>query len=315
MSAIGADPKALDDADATVPGPTLIAAWETSAKLAQDEAFGLHAGERAALGAYDVLDYVTISSRTLGEALRTAARYYRIMSDQAGLSLELHGDEAHLVYDVRVPREHAGRHAWECFMAASVVRLRGALGLDWAPRSVAFIQEEPRDLSEHRRIFNCPLRFGQPVCELVMKASVLDTPLPTADAGLHQVVHRYAEELIARIPATDDLLARARTALFSLLRDGDPQLALVARRLGVSTRTLQRKLQEAGTTYQSLVDETRRQLAMHYLDDARLAIGEIAFLLGFSQPNAFHRAFRRWTGRTPAAVRQERQRAIALARG
>src|SRR5262249_24071868 len=113
----------------------------------------------------------------------------------------------------------------------------------------------------------------------------------------------YAEEVIAQIPIPDAFVARARAAVLDELRGGDPSIARLARRLGTSRRTLQRRLGEAGTAHMRLVADCRHQLARHYLGDVNLSLGEIGYLLGFAQPSTFHRAFRRWTGQTPTAFR------------
>jgi AraC-like DNA-binding protein len=147
------------------------------------------------------------------------------------------------------------------------------------------------------------VRFSQPVNVLAFRMADAERPLPTADPVLGRLLTGYAEEVIAQIPIPDAFVARARTAVLDELRGGDPAIATVARRLGTSTRTLQRRLGEAGTSHVKLVDECRHQLARHYLGDVNLSLGEIGYLLGFAQANAFHRAFRRWTGQTPAAFR------------
>jgi AraC-like DNA-binding protein len=305
LAELGLARELLDDPEAFVPGVVIEAGWARAAALSGDPVFGLHAGETAPLGVYDVLDYAMLSSPTLGEGVTRLIRYYRIMSDHAALELVREGETARFVQRANVARSEGWRHAWECFFAASVARVRLALGAAWTPIRVSFSHDAPGDTREHARVFGPGVGFGHAVSELVCESSLLDRPLQTADAALGRIVTKYADELVARIPQADDTLARARMAVAARLRGGEPALSDVACELGQSARTLQRKLGEAGTTFQSLVDDARREAAHRYLDDPKVALAEIAFLLGFAQPNAFHRAFRRWTGKSPTAWRRD----------
>jgi len=307
LAELGLPRSMLDDPEAHVPGATIEAAWAHAARLRDDPSFGLHAGESVPLGVYDVLDYSMLSSPTLGEGVSRLIRYYRIMSDHAELDLVREGDKARFLHRSNVSQSEGWRHAWECFFAASVARVRLAAGGVWTPLRIGFSHDAPKDTGEHTRIFGREALFGQPLSELWCESSLLDRPLMTADPALGRIVVKYADDMVARIPRADDTLARARTAVAARLRGGEPSLPDVASELGQSARTLQRKLGEAGTTFQKLTDDARREAAHRYLDDPKIALAEIAFLLGFAQPNAFHRAFRRWTGESPAAYRARRK--------
>jgi AraC-like DNA-binding protein len=131
----------------------------------------------------------------------------------------------------------------------------------------------------------------------------LDAPQPTADAALLRILDRHADALLARLPVAEGIEGRVRRALVRLLPGGSVSLVAVARSLGTSARTLQRGLAVEGVSFQELVALVRRHLACNYLDDGQRTIGEISFALGFSGPNAFQRAFRRWTGMTPHGYR------------
>ncbi len=303
LAALGVDAATLADRDATVEGSRVLAAWTECAARTGDLHFGLHVGERLTPGDYEVIDYLGLSSSCFRETIERVCRYYRILSDHVEVVLERHGDVSRLVLRPRVGPPEAWRHAWECFFAGSVGHARRAFGADWAPVSVELMHAAPDDGREHARIFRAPVRFGQPVNALSITSADAERPLPTADPVLGRLLTGYAEEVIAQIPVTDELVGRARAALLDELRGGEPSVAQLARRLGTSRRTLQRRLGEAGTSHLKLVDECRHQLARHYLGDVNLSLGEIGYLLGFAQPNAFHRAFRRWTGQTPAAFR------------
>jgi AraC-like DNA-binding protein len=303
LAALGVDAATLADRDATVDGPTIHATWQECAARTRDADFGLHVGERLTPGDYEVIDYLGLSSSCFRETIERLCRYYRILSDNVEITLETHGDVGRLVHRPRVGPPESWRHAWECFFSGSVTHARRALGAEWSPLAVELMHAAPADTREHARIFRAPVRFSQPLNALSFRLADAERPLPTADPVLGRLLTGYAEEVIAQIPIPDAFVARARAAVLDELRGGDPSIDALARRLAVSRRTLQRRLGEAGTSHVKLVDECRHQLARHYLGDVNLSLGEIGYLLGFAQPNAFHRAFRRWTGQTPAAFR------------
>jgi AraC-like DNA-binding protein len=173
----------------------------------------------------------------------------------------------------------------------------------------------PADLGPLQAFFGGVLEFGAPRGELVLDRALLAEPLTGAEAGLASALAQHAEAMLARLPAAPGpLTQRLRQELWRCLPDGVPGLAVLARRLGTSQRTLQRRLGLEGVTLQGQIEEVRRELALRLLTDARLSATEIAFLTGFSEASAFYRAFRRWTGTTPAGYRR-RDRGRPQARG
>jgi AraC-like DNA-binding protein len=128
-----------------------------------------------------------------------------------------------------------------------------------------------------------------------------------ADPRLCALLDRQASELLARLPRADALTERTRQAVHEAIRAGDPTLERTARALGMSTRSLQRHLRAQGTTHRRIVDEVRREMAIGYVERAELGLSEVAFVTGFTEAAAFHRAFKRWTGRTASAFRSERR--------
>ncbi|HEX8721426.1 MAG TPA: AraC family transcriptional regulator [Pyrinomonadaceae bacterium] len=303
--AVSLDPAALEDPDGRIPYAQVVALYEEGARLTGDDAFGLHVGERTSLRVFDVLGYVLMNSPTLGEGLRRAVRYHSIWSTGADYDLDAAGGRARVGYRYLGADGDGCRQDCEMSLSIIVKFGRAATGVDWSPLEVCFRHAEPADTSEHRRIFRCPVRFSRPANEVAFDASLLALPLVGADPALSTVLERQAEEMLARLPRRQATGERVRQEIFQTLRaGGDAGLEKVARRLGLSARTLQRKLRDEGTSHQSLLDEIRRELSERYLREREMAIGEVAYLLGFSESSAFHRAFRRWTGLTPAEFRR-----------
>ena len=297
------DPASLRSPDHRIPFAQLVSLYEIAAALTNDDAFGLHVGESVDATAFDVLGYSVINSANLGEALARVVRYHSIWTDGAGFDLRDHGDKTRLNYQYldSLIREH--RHDAEMTFAAFVTLARAVTGTDWQPESVNFQHATPRDVSEHERIFRCPVGFAADKNEFVMKSSVLLLSIKKADAKLCAVLDQHAEVLLKRYPYHDDLIGRARVIISNELNGGNPAIDGVAQKLGMSPRTLQRKLRQHDTSHQQLVDDLRKNLALRYLDEPSMAIGEVAYLLGFSESSAFHRAFKRWTGQTPSEYR------------
>ena len=298
------DPSTLDNLDVRVTHSQLMTLYEQAARLTGDAAFGLHVGEQTDIRAFDVLSYVVMNSLTVGEALNNAARYHSLWNSGADYRLEHQGNATRILYCYKENKEEERRHDCEMTLALVVSFGRRVTGVDWSPLEVTFQHPAPPDTTEHMRIFRSPVLFSRPDNAVTIDSALLELPLRTVDLGLRSVLERYAEELLSRLPPERSLRDEVRQQLYAGLRSGDVSLESVAKRLGLSGRNLQRRLREEQTSFQELLDRLRHELARKYLQDPRVTITEAAFLLGFSDPSAFHRAFRRWTGLTPYSFRR-----------
>ncbi len=301
--AVNLDPSLLDDPDNRIPFSQFVALYENAARLTGDDAFGLHVGEISTPELFDVLGYVVINSPTLGEALNRLVRYHSIWSDGALFRLDVSGSRACLTYEYAESQGSPRRHDCEMTFSIAVSFARRVTGVDWAPVEVSFQHPKPQSTDEHRRIFRAPVLFSRPSNDLILDSALLGLPITMADPGLCDILDRQARELLARLPHEDSLANQVRGLLTETLKAGDSRLETLSQRFGVSPRTLQRRLRDEGTSHQELLDEVRKELSKRYLMEPELAICEVAYLLGFSEPSAFHRAFRRWTGITPKAFR------------
>jgi AraC-like DNA-binding protein len=185
------------------------------------------------------------------------------------------------------------------------------VGIDdgWSPHEIQFRHGAPADISPYRGLLGALVRFSQSDDAMLFDRQLLSRPLRMADHQLLPILEEHAQAVLAELPVPDDdLIGRLRGFLIGALSNEACGLSTAARALGMSTRTLQRRLQQHGIVYAGLVDEVRRHLSSKYLANGKLSLAEIAFLLGYSQSSAFNRAYRRWTGRTPSA---DRRRAAA----
>jgi AraC-like DNA-binding protein len=303
-SAVNLDASLLCDVENRIPYAQIVALYEAAARLTDDDAFGLHLSERTSAKVFDLLGYVLMNSPTLGEALDRIVRYHSIWTDGAGYSLKVAGEVARLSYSYFDLSAEACRQDCEMTLAITVRLARLATGVDWTPREVSFEHPRPADTSEHHRIFRSPVHFSAPVNEVVFDRALMNLPMKEADPALCAVLDRHASELLTKFPRRGGFVDEVRALLLDAMQGGDASLETISQQLGTSPRTLQRKLREEGASHQDLLDEIRRDLSQRYLREPQMAICEVAYLLGFSEPSAFHRAFRRWTGITPKEYRR-----------
>jgi AraC-like DNA-binding protein len=304
LAQAGTDAAALSNAEGRIPHELAVAIWQSAVRHGRDDAFGIHAAEKIEPGAFDVLDYAMRTSANLGEALERFVRYHRVLHDAAVVRLSLAGRDAVLSHELPDGTPMLPRQVAEFVVAAWVVVARQATGIDFAPREVRFRHARPAELDEHRRFFRAPIRFETPANAIVLSRDLLAAPLLRSDPGLCAILDRQVRQALERLPRSTGLSERVRLIVAEKLTAGEPRVTEIARAVGMSARTLQRQLERDGTMLRELVDTLRRELAVAHLRDTRIPIAEVAFLLGFSEASAFHRAFKRWSGQTPTQFRR-----------
>jgi AraC-like DNA-binding protein len=237
------------------------------------------------------------------EACRRFVRYGSLLSEVHVFALEEHDSSAALVQRSPAAPSVGGRHPNEMFAAIIVRLVCELIEAPEAIRLVAFAHPAPPDVSEQDAFFRCAVLFGRGENRIEFDRSLLDRPIKGADDALLAVLDEQAERIVAERVAVSDAVSRVRQQIRTAVKNGQPTLELVATAMRVSPRTLQRRLTAEKTTFNALVDHVREELARAYIVNPRLALGEVAYLLGFSEISAFSRAFKRWTGSTPAAFR------------
>jgi AraC-like DNA-binding protein len=263
--------------------------------------FGLIAAEHLLPVHLDIVEYAARSQPTLRGALEHAIRYYALLHD---------GFEANLTLDDQNATVRFGfgslqlvEAAYEFVLAVHHLSTRRMTGKpDLSPSAVHFKHPRPENIARHEHLFRAQLSFGQPQYALIYPRSFMDLPLIAADSGLAQLLERHASEALQRLGRSALLRERVREFVRQDLT-GKLTAEHMAKRLGMSPRTLHRRLVDEGITYRALVDDVRREMALHCLRDPQLSIGEVGYLLGFTTSAAFHRAFRRWTGTTATQYR------------
>ncbi len=310
LGAAGLDPAELADPDAYLSNEQEMRLWDEAVRLTGDQDFGLHLAEwvtRFPLDHFDVLAFAARSSPTLGEHYRLAGRYIRLIHEGIYVSLEEEGDVARLVHG-HSPERIGPRQPVEGMLALMVLNGRLGIGEDFAPRAVCFMHAQPNRVTEQERVFQAPVHYGCPRNELVLDRKLLDRPQRHAEQRLLAILDRQLGALLSGLPESQRFRDVVKRSMMDELPQGEPVVAAIARKLHMSARSLQRRLQSEGTSFVEVLSDLRRDRALRYLQDPRISISEVAFLLGFLDVTAFHRAFKRWTGSTPTGYRHAAKR-------
>ncbi len=306
LCAADVDPGLLADPDAYLPFFKEIRLWDEAVRLSDDQDFGLHLAEwatRAPEDHFDILTFALRSCPTLREHYRLAGRYIRLVHEGVYLTLEEEGDVARLVHG-HSPEQIGPRHPVEGMLAVTLLMGRRSLGEDFVPHAVRFAHARPDRVSEQERVFGVQVHYDCPRNELILPRALLERPQRHAELRLLAILDRQLSGQLSDLPRSTDLRARVQRCMMDDLPEREPMVAAVATKLHMSARSLQRRLQSVGTSFAEVLSDLRRDLALRHLDDPRISIAEVAFLLGFLDVTAFHRAFKRWTGGTPAEFRR-----------
>lgn len=250
------------------------------------------------IGAFPLLDYLVITSETVAAGIRQLSRYLRIAEAPYTLDPKTEEDLVR-VFHVGPPNAFAMEYA----VTLNVLHLREETNGKLEVISLSLVHS-PDDVSGIEKLIGCPVVTKADWNGFVLPRTAWEMPLRRRDPILRSVLEQHAANINAKIPETDILAREVRRVLASRMAAGDTEIESVARTLATSTRSLQRRLAGAGFSYQQLLDNTRRDAAREYLSDARLSISEVAYLVGYSEPAAFIRAFKRWNGVSPQAFRK-----------
>ncbi len=274
------------------------------ATLASDDGLPYRYGASVRADDLSALGLGLKTAETLRDALRRLVRYIVLLSDSLEYALVDGPDGVTALTLSRPAHRRGARLANECAFAAVMTALGEAAGRRVVPRAVTFTHPRPASIVEAHSYFGCPVTFDAPRNAIEFGASTLAMRGRLADQGLSAFLVAHLEELRAQ-QEERSLVDSVHATITDLLPDGPPKKSVIARRLGMSERTLHRRLAEHGATYQSLTARARREGAEALLADSRHSLAEIAFLTGFSDQSSFQRAFKAWTGRTPASFRSD----------
>jgi AraC-like DNA-binding protein len=285
-----------------IPYSAAVKLWDLVVEATGDPAIGLRVAKTVRLDQFDLIAYLARSSASIRDAMRDIDRYGALLADGIRFVLRDDGRAPKIAIEFGGPGQPhpAGSDYGIGVLFEGIRREQRGLAV---PVEVHFHRAEPADPRPYKSFFGVPVRFSQPHNAIVLQSNtrLSALALPGSDAGLHDVLERAAQQTLRSDESDEALERRLRDAIRIELPNGRPGVDALAARLRIGERSLRRRLSARGNSVSGIVDEVRLELATRYLGEAQMSLAETSRSLGFSEPSAFHRAFRRWTGMTPRA--------------
>jgi AraC-like DNA-binding protein len=290
-----------------------VVAWEKQLILAgealSERHLGIELGAMINASHLGLVGHLLLACENFNDVLDRLVRYQRLIFDAIPMTRHDGPELVEMVWDISEFR--TGPLVGEVGFAAMVQFCRIVVIGGGNPHSIDFAHPAPDDPRPFEEFFNCPVRFGCDAPVIRADRELLDRPIQRTDPALLHVLEPHVEKLLASLPDQNEVVVQLRKTLVGRLRHGEPRIAEACRELGCSVRTLQRQLTAAGTSFRNEVNIVRNELAKSYLADSRLAITEVAMLLGYSEHSAFTRAFRKINGCTPHQQRSKNKQGTA----
>jgi len=298
----GLDPSQWNEPYTRFTNEQLDRAWAEATELARDPCIGLDAARFISPASLHALGFAWLASETLYDALSRLVRYAELIGGDLRLRLELSGESCRLTIESLQLSGGSVPQRRDAFWASLLSMCRMLTSDTLAPLSLELRRLEPECVAAFYRLFQAPVSFGALQDSIAFARDIVERPLPTGNRALAHANERVIEDYLDRINA-NTLPDKVRKHLIDLLPGGEFSEAAIAQAMHLSPRTLQRRLADEGTGFKVLLDEARRELALRFIGERHLSIKETSYLLGFSEPGNFSRAFRRWTGQPPSTYR------------
>jgi len=302
LAELGLDASALEDRDNRLPMETFARGWKLLSESCPGRPLALDWVRSWKITDVGVMGYVFAQLSTVEEAMEAAVRYGRLIDQGEAPRLVKGGATSRLEWGL-APALLATEHLPETIMASLVHFLRGTVGESFVPIAVRLPHRSTARTDALARYYGCPVIHEAGEVSAEFPTELLGRKLPGADPVLAAYLRKQADALMEQLGSTRALSQECARRIAERLGTGEPAQKDVARRMGMSERTLQRRLQSEGTSFHELLEESRRTIACSYLSDRKLAAYEVSFLLGYAEPSTFFRAFKRWTGKTPQEYR------------
>ena len=303
--AVGISPDQLRNPDGRVQIRQIQALWREIVAATNDPDIALHLGEMVNPVAIGVLAYVMMHSPTLGGAFDKLCQYQDIVCEGVSTAGRLSPSGTEFILSLQITSADIiyPQYALNSELSVYQSAIRTLVGRRITANEVWFGYPRPADTREHERVFApARLTFDAPETAIVLDAALLASPVLNANPSLSILFEKHATDTLDQLK-TPSLSSRVRAEIVTIMKGEEPTLAVVADRLAMGIRTLQLHLKDAGTSYQQLLDETRKDLAVGHLREPNFSTTDIAYLLGFAEPSVFFRSFKKWTGQTPGAFR------------
>jgi AraC-like DNA-binding protein len=310
LKEVGLQKADLSNPDNRLPQTPVFHLMERAASLTADASYGLRLA--ASLDPRDrgLLGFIVLNSPTLIDAMTNIQRFYKV--GREGHDCEIERYSPHVAFRFRVADSALRRlsHTSE-YLAATVVQgCRDLTCQAISPVRVEFIHDKPDDRVEYVEFLGCPVKFGAEWNAVIYAEETTRLPVKGANAMLLEVLEATCQKLLGPAPEARDLVREVRRLIIERLPTGSAGIGAIAGQLGMSSKTLERRLAEKGESFSALLDWTRFNAVTHYLRDSDMRLTQVAYLVGFTESAALVRAFKRWTGETPSRFRERRHSAL-----
>lgn len=301
---VGLDPEDLSDPNARYPYEAVSKLWNLAVKETGDSCFGLTLANYWHPTTFHALGFSWMASATLGEALGRAVRYVRIVNSASEMTLVESGNAYQLELKGMAFVPAPVEAAFDASMAVLVHMCRESVGPQFNPLQLFLRRSKPEAECVKRFIdyFKCDVNFDADKDCLLLPKNELEVTLPTGNAELALANDHVIKEYLSHLDSTS-LGFRVQTRIIEQLPSGNATEEAISNLLNISLRTMQRKLRAEGVTFKGLLENTRKELATNYIENSRLSINEVTYMLGFADPSNFTRAFKRWHNMSPSEYR------------
>jgi AraC-like DNA-binding protein len=303
---VGLEADMLQNPDAFLPITKVQELWKEAIVMTGDVFLPLHIGEMVNTISVGILAYVMMHCPTLGKALEKLCQYQDIVCDASKTSMFIQDDNVYLTISEPCEDINSISYAFESTLSIYHSAIYGMLGQTIPLKSVHF--EFPvwtSNIAEYSRVFKgAEVIFSSNFSGLVFDRKYLELPILNANPSLFSLFENHAQSILKGLKSDNSLKEKIKKEILFGLKGEEPNLSNIAKNLGIGVRSIQMKLKEEGVTFQQLLDEIRKDLALKHLKEDKLSTTDISYLLGYSEPSVFFRSFKKWTGQTPTFYRK-----------
>lgn len=284
-----------------IPMDSTVALLDLTARASHCDTVGLMMAEARSLADFGPISLLLVQQASVRGALHTISQYRHMLNESLGLYVEDAGKTSLIREEIVTDYSGSASQSSDMAVGVLMVLFRAILGSQWRPQSVHFTHAAPKDLQIHRRLFKCPLHFDSDFNGVVCLNADLDKPNTQADAAMAKYAQSFMDALPK--PGRSSVVQDVRRSVYLLLPMGRASIDQVASGLGVNVRTLQRRLDESGMSFSTILNEVRRELAQRYIDNTPYSMGRVAAMLGYANLSSFTRWFTGQFHRAPSRVR------------
>lgn len=305
LAALGLTHQIVDGTENRIDISVYDRAQEIAVEMLDDPALGLHMGEQTNPSSLGVLGHMLMTAATIGDALKLFFKYHSLISDSEPSSIQVEGEHAILTYNFPRSTPLCNRIRAEFGLVQIARMAKNVISTNMDAIEVRFAHPEPDYVDEYRRIFDAPIRFNCDNTQVVFAANLLGEKLLHGDESVLSLLREEADRQLLSLNKDGCIAEKVESLLLAHIQQGKPSINKVAGYFHMNERTLRRKLEAQNTTYSELLTQVQRKVACRMLENPSIPIEVIAEKLRFSETSAFYRAFKRWTGLTPAEYREE----------